>query len=103
MRWILSAIICLVFACNSNALEVTFGIGPTPIKYSPELKENAEKGDDEAQFQLGWCYYDGRGIEKNYEKAFEWFQKSADQNNSKGQYNLAVCYEEGKEIGRAHV
>ena len=46
-----------------------------------ELLAKAEKGDAEAQYQLGCCYYEGDGVEQNYEQAVYWWTKSAEQGN----------------------
>ncbi|CAB4418753.1 unnamed protein product [Rhizophagus irregularis] len=34
------------------------------------LERSAENGNKEAMFNLAICYYEGKGIEKNIEKAF---------------------------------
>ena len=60
-----------------------------------ELKANAEKGDAEAQFNLGRCYYNGQGVVKNYSEAVNWYRKSAEQGDGKAQCNLGVCYLSG--------
>ncbi len=61
--------------------------------------------DPTAQFQLGVKYYAGKGIEQDYNKAFEYFKKSAEAGNVNAQYNLAVMYEDGlgteKDINKA--
>lgn len=36
----------------------------------------AEKGYVPAQFDLGWFYYNGRGVSKNLEKAVFWWKKA---------------------------
>ena len=53
----------------------------------------AELGYAPAQNLLGKCYQDGRGVEKNIEKAFDWYKRAADQGLSEAQYNLARCLE----------
>lgn len=64
----------------------------------------AEKGDADAQFDVGICYFLGEPalgmppselIEQNYEKAIYWYEKSAEQGNVKAQRNLGRMYEEG--------
>jgi len=40
------------------------------------------------QNSLGVMYYEGRGTEKNLQKPFELFEKSAKQGSSVGQFNL---------------
>ena len=53
-----------------------------------ELIKKAEEGDAEAQFQLGLAYYNGDGINKNYRKAYYWFQKAIEQGNGDAQNYL---------------
>lgn len=53
----------------------------------------AQSGYAPAQNALGTCYYEGRGVEKNIEKAFEWYRKAAEQGLSQAQYNLARLFE----------
>ena len=45
-----------------------------------------------AQYQLAWMYDKGRGVEKNLEQSFYWFQKSAEQGEPLAQYQLAWMY-----------
>lgn len=42
-----------------------------------ESEAYAEQGDAKAQFKLGACFYNGTGVEQDYNKAFEWFFKSS--------------------------
>lgn len=55
----------------------------------------AEKGEPQAQFDLGYCYMDGIGVEADKEEAFQWFRKSAERGNADGQCMLATCYDFG--------
>ena len=52
----------------------------------------ANNGLGEAQSDLGYCYFDGDGVQKNYNKAFEWFQKAADNGIPMAQYFLGEFY-----------
>ena len=47
------------------------------------------------QYKIGYYYYYGKGVEKNYSKAVEWFAKSAEQGNTEGQRRLGFCYHLG--------
>lgn len=72
-----------------------------PLSISQECEELLTKsmyGNAVAQNRLGHCYYDGKGIEQDYEKAVYWYQKSAEQGNNWGQYYLGKCYYDGKGI-----
>ncbi|MBQ2885264.1 MAG: sel1 repeat family protein [Alphaproteobacteria bacterium] len=44
---------------------------------------------------LGYCYFHGKGVEKNYSEAVKWYRKAAERGLSTAQYNLAQCYEFG--------
>ncbi|MDF1588839.1 MAG: tetratricopeptide repeat protein [Gammaproteobacteria bacterium] len=60
-------------------------------------KAAAEQGDATAQYVLATLYNNGQGVEKNSQKAVEWYQKSAEQNNDLAQYSLGIMYEFGDE------
>lgn len=79
---------------------------------SAELYESAAVlGDVVGMVNLGTCLSDGKGVEKDEKKAFNWFQKAAnidifhhlydnfnhhDMNGKrKAIYNLGVCYLKG--------
>jgi len=49
----------------------------------------------EGQFETGLSYYLGDGVDQDYEKAFNFFTKSADQGYSKAQLFLGECYDSG--------
>ena len=61
-----------------------------------EASNLANKGNADAQNFVGVMYSNGEGVEKNINKAFDWFVKSANQGNPKAQSNLANCYENGE-------
>lgn len=57
--------------------------------------ETAEKGDAEAQVNVGEIFERGLGAEPNYEAAHIWYAKAAKQGNSRAQFNLGTLYEQG--------
>ena len=71
----------------------------------PETEENAasrveelEKSDPkdaQTQFELAQHYYKGSGTMKNYNKAFEWYEKAALQGHAGAQFKLGQCYSKG--------
>lgn len=64
-----------------------------------ELEKQAERGNADAQVELGRLYYNGeRGIKKDYAKAVELFQKAVDKGNVYGKYWLGICYDEGNGV-----
>lgn len=64
----------------------------------PATQIAAEKGDADAQFQLGRAYFRGDGVAQDDTKAFELFQKAAEQGNAKAQHNLASMYLDGRGV-----
>jgi TPR repeat protein len=60
-----------------------------------EICKSAEKGDAEAQYKLGYYYYNGEGIAKNDEQAAKWWRKAAEQEHLAAQSALRICYSNG--------
>ena len=58
----------------------------------------AEKGNADAQCNLGYCYIQGKGVKKNESEAVRWYTLSAKQGNANAQYNLGICYENGRGV-----
>lgn len=64
----------------------------------PLLQKSAELGNAEAQYNLGYCYEFGLGINKDEKIATSWYQKSADQNYNNGLYAMMMAYSDGKGV-----
>lgn len=60
-----------------------------------DMKAKAETGDATDQFNLGVCYYSGKGVSVDYAEAVKWFRKAADQGYARAQCCLGICYEDG--------
>lgn len=60
-----------------------------------ELEEKANLNDEASQRKLGSMYYYGKGVDKDYTKAFQWYEKSALQGNSDSQNMLGIMYRFG--------
>lgn len=69
------------FAYYKEALNGFLKIEPISDKLKPYL-----------QYRIGKMHCYGLGTEQNYEKAFEWFLKSAQEGNKFSQYSLANLY-----------
>ena len=52
----------------------------------------AEKGNADAQYQLGMAYYGAPGEPPDYPQAATWLQKAAEQGHAEAQYKLATMY-----------
>jgi TPR repeat protein len=57
----------------------------------------AAKGDPDAEYALGKIYY-GKGTQKNYSIAQEWYRKAAEQGHIKAQYELGLMNDTGLHI-----
>ncbi len=55
----------------------------------------AERGDRDAQHNLGLAYARGLGVKKNIPKAIKWWRTAGLKGNSDSQYNLGIIYATG--------
>jgi TPR repeat protein len=65
-----------------------------------EFIAKAEKGDANAEFQIGWCYAIGQGVPLDKTEAVKWFSKAAEQGNIAAQNNLGSCYANGDGVSK---
>ena len=66
--------------------------------YYSDIKD-AQKGHKIAQYNIGIYYYNGTGgVSRNYEKAVEWFRKSANQGYASAQSALGQIYSDGNGV-----
>ena len=59
-------------------------------------RKAADQGNALAQYFLGVCYADGKGVAKDDVESVKWFRKAADQGDASCQYILGHCYANGK-------
>lgn len=59
------------------------------------LLRKANNGDAESQNRLGYMYFLGIGVTKNYTEARNWYQKAAEQGYASAQYRLGYMYFSG--------
>jgi len=62
----------------------------------------AEQGDVYGCFNVGECYYHGKGVEQNAEQAFEWYMRAADKGDMQSQVNVANAYYLGNGTEQDH-
>mgnify|MGYP004528362093 FL=1 len=55
----------------------------------------AERGNVDAQYNLGECYYSGNGTKKDINEAIRWYMSAANQGHSDAQFRLGECYNTG--------
>ena len=61
-------------------------------------KVAAEAGNAACQWQVGFLYYEGRGVDVDYAQALPWIEKAAAQDQPDGVAQLGVMYHEGKGV-----
>lgn len=82
-------VFCFIFSTFSTAQQKFFDLNSE--KDIAELKVAAEKGDIQAQYELGIVY----DIQQDFENSFIWIKKSAENGFAKAQYSLAGLYKNG--------
>ncbi|EEO27765.2 hypothetical protein OFAG_00918 [Oxalobacter formigenes HOxBLS] len=65
-------------------------------KAFPLLKNEAEKGDAQAQYYLAEIYEEGKSVKQDNEKALYWYRQSAEKNHALAEYKLAEAFRHGK-------
>lgn len=80
---------------DSGKTHGMLNVNTLPVEEIDSLETAAALGDKEAQYNLGFFYQMGFGVQKNYKKAFEYYSKAADQNHSYAQNNLGYLYQCG--------
>ena len=66
------------------------------------FQQAADQGNAEAQYNLGWMYYHGEGVEQSSEKAAQYVQLAANQGDVEAQYNLGLLYYEGDGVEQSY-
>jgi len=61
-------------------------------------RKAADQGDVNAQYNLGQCYREARGLRKDYAEAVKWYRRAAEQGDAGAQYELGACYANGEGV-----
>jgi len=84
------------FYLGCNGIEIDY---PQAVEC---FRQAAEQGHAEAQYNLGICYGNGRGVPQKFEQAVELYKLAAKQGNAKAQFNLGACYHKGRGVTQDH-
>ena len=101
MKWILSFVTILVMLAGVPALAQDYNKGVAAFQagdFETALKNwmpLAEKGDAEAQRNLGVMFQQGTGVLQSDTEAVKWYRRAAESGHGRAQQNLGVMYEEG--------
>lgn len=66
-----------------------------------ELQNWAERGDADAQFELGLRMLTGEGVKKNEKEGVQWMEKAANQKHLKAQFIMGSLYEDGAGVAKS--
>ncbi len=67
------------------------------------FKKSAQQGHTGGQYNLGYMYYNGRGVPQDYVQAAKWYRKAADQGYALAQSNLGRIYDDGQGVPQDYV
>lgn len=67
------------------------------------LQRLADEGDPWAQFTLGLCYDNGRGVQQDFVEAAKWYRKAAHEGHTEAQYTLGVMHINGEGVAKDYV
>ena len=98
--WLIAAIIGLLSQMPTSAFA---GMTPEEVKAFEGYKAKAEKGNAEAQYNLGESYDNGDGVPKDEVEGVKWYRKAADQGYDRAQFILGVCYASGTGVTKDEV
>ena len=67
------------------------------------LRQRAEQGDADAQYNLGFVYQTGLGVPQDFVEAVRWYRLAADQGFAEAQANLGRAYYTGQGVPQDYV
>lgn len=98
---VLSALLCasLLFtgaASAQNRRPQTPQLSPAQqAEQERQLRAFADRGDADAQFEMGLRYLTGEGFKKDEKKGVEWLRKAAESGHLRAQYVYGSLFEDG--------
>lgn len=102
MKWVsntlivvFALILVITYISHRTSTTYTKDFKEDTVPYSEQLLKDAERGDANAQLNMGRCYYLGNGVVHDYEKSFYWMKKAAEQGHYVAQHNLSMMYYNG--------
>ncbi|MBN2590024.1 MAG: protein kinase [Sedimentisphaerales bacterium] len=72
--------------------------GEIALEVIEQVKMLANSGNLDAMFLLGSAYQDGLGINKDYHRAIEWYNKAIEVGDSSAMNNLGCMYHDGEGV-----
>jgi tetratricopeptide (TPR) repeat protein/CHAT domain-containing protein len=97
-KWFIVFVLCLISIVVSAENQEEVESPSSQATSFQAIVEKAERGDADAQYNLGVMYYLGKEVAQNYVEAAKWFRQAAEQGYAQAQYNLGIMYANGKGV-----
>ncbi|GAQ83796.1 SEL1 protein [Klebsormidium nitens] len=91
----LRALTALDLSNNPVGFEGAQSLAPV-LQSLPALK--SLKLEARTEYNIGLCYYNGKGVAEDEEAGVRWFRKAAERGNADGQNHLGWCYLHGSGV-----
>ena len=91
------------FFTLSLVLSLTVSLSQAQTTYIDSLRQRAEQGDTDAQFNLGGLYRYGEGVPQDHTESAKWYRKAAEQGDAGAQYFLGVLCHLGRGVPQDYV
>ena len=75
---------------------------PTPTEIAA-TRVQANAGDADSQWLLGYYYSTGQGVPQDYAQAVTWYRLAAEQGDADAQFNLGFMYYNGRGVPQDYV
>jgi TPR repeat protein len=98
MRFVIAAVgLCASLLCQAqdDYDECSSRFGDDQRLEVETLEEFARGGDTLAQYCLAVMYHDGKGVERDANRAVDWYTRAAQRGHVKSQYWLCLMYRDG--------
>ena len=87
-----------LLAAALSALGLNQAAWTNDVSDSRETLQLAERGNAQAQFNLGMMYENGQGVRQDDAEAFKWYQQAAEQGYAPAQVLLGAMYKNGQGV-----
>lgn len=95
-----SLVVAACAAVSAMFCDSAYGEQEISPKEIAMLRQQADRGDAQAQYLLAVCYSMGAGVPQDSVAAAAWCLKAALQGHADAQFNLARCYELGNGVSK---
>lgn len=84
----------------SAPFSASAGMTQEEVNEFNKTKSLADRGHVVSEYNLGVCYYYGKGVQVDPVEAVLWFKKASEKGLPQAQYNLGMAYYVGRGISR---